>query len=92
VPFNTAASTAAGKAIYDDANAYSQMFSDYFRLDFKVTYRRNAKNMSQEWFVDIQNITNHINPFSTSWNTDKNKVVQTNQLGLFPNINYRILF
>jgi len=92
VPFNTAASTAAGRAIYDDASAYSQRFSDYFRLDFKITYRRNAKNISQEWFVDIQNITNHINPFSNSWNTDKNKVVQTNQLGLFPNINYRILF
>jgi len=92
IPFNETASTAAGRAITDDANAYSKRFSNYFRLDFKITYRRNGRNLSQEWFLDIQNITNNVNPFGVTWNTDKNKVVQTNQLGFFPNFNYRILF
>jgi chromosome segregation protein len=91
-PFNVAASTVAGSGIRDEANTYGSRFEDYFRLDFKTTLRANVGKVTHEFFVDIQNITNRQNPFSKVWNSEKNKEATVPQLGLFPNVNYRIVF
>jgi len=74
------------------SETFDKQFDPYFRLDFKVTYRRSGKRISQEWFIDIQNITNRKNIFTQSYNIEKGTIVTQYQLGLFPNFNYRVNF
>ncbi|MES2616310.1 MAG: TonB-dependent receptor [Bacteroidota bacterium] len=75
-----------------DAETFEKQFDPYFRLDFKVTYRRSGKRITQEWFVDIQNITNRKNIFIQGYDVTRGKITTQYQLGLFPNFNYRINF
>jgi hypothetical protein len=57
-----------------------------------ISYRRSGRKISQEWFVDIQNITNRKNVFVQGFNAQTGEINRQYQLGLFPNFNYRINF
>lgn len=91
-PILVAESKQQGRAVLDNANPFSRQFANYFRLDIKFSYRLNGKKVMQEWFVDLQNITNRQNVFGQSWDAEKQRIATTYQLGLFPVINYRINF
>ncbi|MBN2175498.1 MAG: TonB-dependent receptor, partial [Bacteroidales bacterium] len=39
-------------ADYDEANAYSQQFKDYFRTDLRIALRENTKKISMEFAID----------------------------------------
>jgi CarboxypepD_reg-like domain/TonB-dependent Receptor Plug Domain len=71
---------------------YESQYKDYFRVDFKITLRRNGKNVMQEWFVDLQNVSNAENIFEQTYKPATDKLTTTYQLGFFPNFNYRIQF
>ncbi len=71
---------------------FAKQFDPYARLDFKVTYRRSGKKITQEWFIDIQNITNRKNIFLQGYDISTGKITTQYQLGLFPNFNYRVNF
>ncbi len=81
-----------GKTVYIDSEAYSLQYAPYFRTDFKIGYRLNMKKISQEWLVDSQNITNRENVLEQFFNVATGTIDQRNQLGLFINPQYRILF
>lgn len=91
-PVDTAASRAQQQEVLVKGEAFTKQLADYLRLDVKLTYRYNGKRASQEFFVDIQNITNRQNPYTQQWDVRRGRLVTTNQLGLFPNVNYRINF
>lgn len=91
-PVDVEASRAQGQMVLEQGAAFSQQLADYFRADVKVTYRLNGKRATQEFFVDVQNVTNRQNPFTQTWDARRGRLVTTNQLGLFPNVNYRINF
>lgn len=78
-------------ALFED-HAYENAFKDYFRADFKITVRQNSKKIMQEWFLDLQNISNTKNIFDQSYDVKTDKTSTVYQLGFFPNINYRIQF
>jgi hypothetical protein len=91
-PINMAASQAAGTEIRDLTQAYSDQYSDYFRWDFKITFRQNARKFTQQWSVDLQNLTNHKNIFTQGYNPFTGKLGYTYQRGFFPDIQYKIYF
>ncbi len=91
-PIDFEASKKAQRVILFNDRAYESQYKDYFRVDFKITLRRNGKNVMQEWFVDLQNVSNVQNIFEQTYKPATDKLTQTNQLGFFPNINYRIQF
>ncbi len=82
----------SGTAVYDDAHAFELQAKPYFRIDVKLTYRMNSKGFMQEFFVDFQNLTDHKNVFSQWYDSRSEKVRTQNQLGFWPNFNYRIQF
>jgi hypothetical protein len=92
VPINPEASRQAGYTVYDDENAYVNRYPDYMRADFKTTFRMQGKKITQEWVLDIQNITNHKNVFMERYDPYTQKIATTYQLGMWPMIQYRILF
>jgi hypothetical protein len=91
-PIDVEASRQAGSAIYNEARAFELKTKGYFRLDIKLSYRMNNNKFMQEFFVDFQNVTNRKNVFN-QWYDSRNEIIRTqNQLGFWPNFNYRIQF
>jgi hypothetical protein len=75
-------------------DVYSSFYSQYYRLDFKAGFTLNSskRKIAQTFFLDLQNITNHKNVFSQSYDNQSQSIRTTNQLGFFPNLVYKIQF
>ncbi len=93
-PVDLMASNAVGFEIRQNDIAFSERYDDYFRWDIKVGFKLNSKKrkISQQIFMDFQNITNRENIFSRDYNRSKNQVDERYQSGFFPDFLYRIQF
>jgi outer membrane receptor protein involved in Fe transport len=91
-PINMDESALQNKTVYMDDLAYSEKFRDYFRLDLRVAYRMDNAKFSQEFALDIQNITNRANPLYMQYDTKTGDTEIINQLMIFPMMQYRIVF
>lgn len=78
--------------ILDDNKAFSKKMDDYMRADLRIGYRMDGKKLSQEWAFDVQNVTNHKNPYTIFYNTQTGEEKMIYQLGFFPMMQYRITF
>jgi hypothetical protein len=90
-PVDKQASQAAGRPIYQEAPFAGQM-RPYFRLDVKLGYRQNFAQISQEFSLTLQNVTNHQNIFTRDYDPRTNSIIERNQLGFFPVMRYKLLF
>jgi hypothetical protein len=90
-PIDLDASIKANETVYTDKINQGKL-KDYFRTDLKFTFKINNKKVSQEWFLDIQNITNVQNIYTQSFNKNLGKIQNTYALGLLPMFNYRLYF
>ncbi|UTW64119.1 TonB-dependent receptor [bacterium SCSIO 12741] len=91
-PIDLEASRQAGTEIRKDDLAYSERYNDYFRWDFKITLRHNFKKISQQFAIDIQNLTNNQNVFAYGYNPRTGEIATTYQRGFFPDVQYKIYF
>lgn len=91
-PVDFAKSQERGEAVYDYSNAYSLKQDAYFRIDFKMGYRKDFKKSSMEFAVDFQNLTNHQNIFSQGYNKTRNVISTEYQQGFFPVPMFRYTF
>jgi len=92
-PVDISASQEAGQEVLS-TDAYSANYDNYFRLDLKGSYTINSKTkkLSQSFSLDLQNVTNHKNMFSQTYDTQKASLNTTYQLGFFPNFIYKLQF
>lgn len=81
-----------GWAVYDFTNAFEKRSDPYFRLDSRISFRLNQRKLSQEWAMDLQNITNRQNIFNQYYDATTNEVKFNYQMGFFPMFLYRINF
>lgn len=93
-PLDLEASIAKGSEVYREDLAFSQRVGSYFRWDVKFGYRLNSKKrkLSQQFFLDFQNVTNHENVFAYRFNRERGEVQQVNQIGFFPDVLWRVQF
>jgi hypothetical protein len=93
-PVDLEASIATGEEVLQDAAAFSLRYDPYLRLDVKFGYQLNSKTkkISQQFFLDLQNITNNQNIFVKRYNSVTNEVNDVYQSGFFPDILYRLQF
>lgn len=91
-PIDLDASAAARQAVYIDQSAYSEQFEPYYRLDLGMTFRMSRGRVTQEFMASCQNVTDKANPLYNQYNPDENRLVNVNQLGIYPLLQYRILF
>ena len=84
----------AGEEVLQEDLAFSKQYSSYFRWDVKFGFRLNSKNkkISQQWYVDLQNVSNRENVFVRRYNKVTDRIDEVKQLGFFPDIMYRIQF
>lgn len=91
-PFDLEASKAAGRGIRDQEQILEAQYGDYFRTDFKIGIRHNAKKYSQIWSIDLVNLTGRQNEFEKIYSSSREEVRTTHQRGFFPNVFYQIVF
>ncbi len=84
----------AGREVRMDNIAFSQRYDNYFRWDVKFGVRINSrnKNISHQFFVDLQNVTNRKNEFVRRYNEVTDEINRVDQIGFFPDVMYRIQF
>lgn len=80
------------EVVYDLSRSFSSFLEPYYRADLRIAYKSQGKRVSQEWGVDIQNLTNRQNIFRRVYNPQTNNYETTYQTGLLPIMLYRILF
>jgi hypothetical protein len=91
-PFDLAESASKGYVVLKEDKAYELQNDNYFRWDFKFSFTSNGKKVTQKWYIDLQNLTNHKNIYMQSLNPTTGNISNIYQMGFFPNINYQITF
>lgn len=92
LPIDFNASVAQGRTVYDYSSAFEKRHGDYFRFDFKVSFRLNFSRVSHSLAIELMNATNRKNHFIQSFNPTLGQIEESTQLGLTPVAMYRIVF
>lgn len=91
-PIDLEASIKAGEEIRDASQAFAKQYPAYFRIDIKPGYRYSRKRITQEFSIDIQNVTRHLNVFQQTYSIPTQSIQTDYQLRFFIIPQYRILF
>ncbi len=92
IPIDLEASNEAGSTVYDNSRAYELRYPNYLRADIKAAFKMQGARITQEWVLDIQNVTHHKNIFMERYDSVTKRIVTSYQLGMWPMVQYRILF
>jgi hypothetical protein len=91
-PINLDASIAADQTEYYLDRAYEEKLPDYFRSDIKFSLKRNRKNRTTTFALDIQNCTNNLNVYGRYFDTDEGRVTEYTSVPLIPILSYKVEF
>jgi hypothetical protein len=91
-PIDLEASILAGETEYDWSRAFAEQFDDYMRWDVRLAFKMDGKFATQEWAIDVQNVTNRQNALYQRYNPAEGEINTVYQLGIFPVPQYRITF
>jgi len=81
-----------GGTVYDAEMPFSKMWGTYYRIDVRVYLKREHRGRTGMWALDLQNAINAQNAAYRYYDRRRNEVVTKYQLGLIPNLSYRIEF
>jgi hypothetical protein len=91
-PIDVPASIASGETKFINSQAFTKKNPDYYRLDLRVSMKRNYKNITTTLALDIQNATNHKNVGGQYFDGSTGKVKYFYQSPLIPILSYRVEF
>ncbi len=91
-PINLQASSEAGRTVYNEDLAFTERQDAYFRIDVRASYRLELGASTMEFSLDLQNVTNHKNVFTQTFNPRTGGVRTQYQQGFFPVPTFRWTF
>lgn len=91
-PIDLPASMAAGKAKYVTEKTFESKNPDYYRLDIRISVKRNYKHVTSTLALDIQNTTNRKNVGGQYFDMKTGSVKYWYQTPLLPLLSYRLEF
>ncbi|NVK03598.1 MAG: TonB-dependent receptor [Flavobacteriia bacterium] len=91
-PVDLQASEDLGRTVFDDSRAFAEQLPTYYRIDLRVAYRIQGKRVTQEWAIDVQNLTNRRNVQSVLYDPAANEEVMVYAMGILPMFQWRIYF
>lgn len=71
---------------------YSAKLRDAYRIDLRVYLKRDRNGRTGLWAMDLQNVANTRNEAYKSFDFRKGETITRYQLGLIPNLSYRVEF
>ncbi len=78
---------------YNDAKRiFSVKLPDYYRVDLRLSLKKQKKGYTRTLSIDIQNLTNRLNTAYFYFDWAQNKVIEKKQLGMIPVLNWRAEF
>ncbi len=90
-PVDTVASAAAQRTVYDFSQGYPEKLPGFVRLDLRVYWRRNIGQRRNSLFaMDFQNATIRKNTAYRYFDPYTGRVETKAQLGLVPNLSWRL--
>ncbi len=92
LPIDLDASIAKGETVYSNYNIYEEKFKDYFRLDFRISYRINLRKVSHTLAIDLMNATNRHNHFLEMYEPETQSIEEASIIGLMPSFLWRMNF
>lgn len=92
VPVDEELSMQQQEIYYDWSNPYVGQNPIDFFLDITILYRKNKKKYSSVWAIQIKNATASSSNYMYQYNLKENKIENTSQVIVVPNISYRIEF
>ena len=91
-PIDLIASQNSGRTVYIDSLSYSDQFKDFFKVDLRLSYKKNGKKVSHEIAIELNNIFNRRNIESQFYNANKKSIQYSYQLERIPIVLYRLKF
>ncbi|MGB3778950.1 MAG: TonB-dependent receptor [Tunicatimonas sp.] len=91
-PIDEVASVATQGTVFLEDRAFSEKLPDYFKVDARLSLRKDTPRYSSVWSLDLQNATNRRNVAYQYYDTIQGQVLTQYQLGLIPILTYRIEF
>jgi len=91
-PIDLEQSAIQHRAVYIDSLAFTKKTKDFFKIDFRLRYRLNAKKCSHEFSFELGNILNRKNIAGIRFNPYTNEIDYIQDLPLIPVASYRIEF
>jgi hypothetical protein len=76
----------------DSKNIYIVKLPDYYRIDLRLSVKKQKQKYTRTLSLDIQNLTNHLNTAYFYYDWAKDQVIEKKQLGLIPVLNWRAEF
>lgn len=92
IPINEAASRQAQRTIFAESQAFTDQLPAYFKIDFRLSLRKNKAHYTSVLSLDLQNALNRQNVAFQYYDALQGKVITKYQLGLIPILTYRIEF
>jgi hypothetical protein len=81
-----------GETAYNTTDPFSNKLPDYFRIDLRLSFRKNKPGYTRTFAIDIQNLTGQQNVGYHYYDRIQQNVVTKYQLGIIPVLVYRIDF
>jgi hypothetical protein len=89
---NVATSEQRAETIYESNDPFNRKLNDYFRIDMRLSFRKNKPGYTRTFALDIQNLTSQQNEAYQYYDLTQQKIVTKFQLGIIPVLVYRIDF
>ena len=91
-PIDFNSSVVKGETVLDDTKTFENKNPDYFRIDFRVSLKRNYKKVTGTLALDLQNATNRKNVGGQYFDSNTGKIKYWYQSPLIPVLSYRLEF
>ncbi len=91
-PIDAELSKQANTTIYVEEEVFTLKQKDYFKVDFRIYYKNNKPGFNSMVALDFQNLTNAENEAYSYYDIKQSQIVTKYQLGLIPNLSYRVEF
>ncbi len=91
-PIDVDASRQEGYTVRDYTRNYEMKLDEYIRFDIGITYKVNRRRSTSAIALNIQNAVGRTNEFGRYYSSFSDSVVSEGQVGMFPNLSYRVSF
>jgi len=91
-PIDLNRSIQTGETVYVPKQYFTRQVPAYFRTDLGIYYKINSRRVTHSIQLEVQNVTNRQNFYYSYFDREAATVKTVNQLGVLPNLSYRIDF
>lgn len=91
-PYDVERSMQEDEVFFDWSRPYEEHYPDYARINLRLGFRHNRQKWSEDWGLELQNLTNRKNIMYYDLNTKTGEISAQSYMGFTPMVTYRVYF